>query len=302
VPALPDRFVRTVLDLGGGEGRDWLDRLPATLAGCERRWRIRVGTPYDLSYNYVARAVRDDGTPVVVKVCPPGDPDWRYEAQALRLAAGRGMVLLLDADMAERATLLERAEPARPLTDLARQDDAAATHEAATVMRRLAQPALAGPRFPTVARWDEGFGRHRRRCGGTSGPLPGALFDRAERVYAELCASMAQPVLLHGDLHHDNILSAQREPWLAIDPKGVEGEAVYEAGALLRNPWPDLLTWPDPRRILARRVDQLAEALGADRERVRAWGFAQAMLSAVWTVEDHGEGWDFPVTCAELLG
>ena len=78
---------------------------------------------------------------------------------------------------------------------------------------------------------------------------------------------MAPPVVLHGDLHHFNILAAERQPWLAIDPKGVVGEPVYETGALLRNPWPDLLSLPDPGRILARRVDQLAEELGFDRAR-----------------------------------
>ena len=112
---------------------------------------------------------------------------------------------------------------------------------------------------------------------------------------------MAEPMLLHGDLHHDNILSAERQPWLAIDPKGIVGEPAYEVGALLRNPWSVLLDMPQPGRILARRVDQLAEELGFDRARIVGWGIAQAVLSAWWCLEDHYPGWEFSIGCAELL-
>jgi streptomycin 6-kinase len=112
---------------------------------------------------------------------------------------------------------------------------------------------------------------------------------------------MAEPVLLHGDLHHENILAAGRQPWLAIDPKGLAGEPAYEIGALLRNPIPQLYTWPDLDRITARRIDQLAEELTLDRERLIGWGLAQAVLSAWWNVEDHGREWDDCLILAEIL-
>ncbi len=75
-------------------------------------------------------------------------------------------------------------------------------------------------------------------------------------------------MLLHGDLHHENILAAAREPWLAIDPKGIVGELTYEVGALLRN---RLDAAPDLRRLQVRRIDQLSEALGLDRQRLLGW-------------------------------
>jgi streptomycin 6-kinase len=106
---------------------------------------------------------------------------------------------------------------------------------------------------------------------------------------------MAEPVLLHGDLHHWNILTSEREPWLALDPKGVVGEPGYEIGPLLLNPT------LQPGHVLARRIDQLAEELGLDRERLLGWGLAHAVLSAWWSVEDHGHGWEEAITCAELL-
>jgi streptomycin 6-kinase len=117
---------------------------------------------------------------------------------------------------------------------------------------------------------------------------------------------MAEAVLLHGDLHHFNILAAERQPWLAIDPKGVVGEPAYEVGPLLLNPWPQLLKMPRPRQILARRVDQarssaLAAELGFDRTRLVGWGVAQAVLSAWWSIEDGASGWSYAIRVAELL-
>ena len=155
--------------------------------------------------------------------------------------------------------------------------------------------------FPTVEKWGEGLKRLRRTFDGGSGPFPEALIETAETLFTELIATSDEPVLLHGDLHHRNILSARRQPWLALDPKGVVGEAAYEVGSLLRNPMPELLNAPHPRRVLAKRVDQLAEELGFERERLVNWGFAQAVLSAWWSYEDHGHGWEPAIACAEHL-
>jgi len=129
--------------------------------------------------------------------------------------------------------------------------------------------------------------------------------EEGEALFAELLASSAPPILLHGDLHHDNILSAHvssagRQPWLAIDPKGVVGEPAYEVGALLRNLWPDRHTHSNPGRLLERRLHRLAEELALDPARVRGWAVAQAVLSAVWGIEDN-EGWGAALADAELL-
>jgi streptomycin 6-kinase len=88
-----------------------------------------------------------------------------------------------------------------------------------------------------------------------------------------------------GDLHHENILWSDERGWLAIDPSGVVGEREYETGALLRNPMPFLLDRPHPGRVLERRADQLAEALGLDGGRIRAWAWAQTHLAAAWSVQ-----------------
>ncbi len=130
--------------------------------------------------------------------------------------------------------------------------------------------------------------------------MPARLVEEAEAHFDELLASQAEPVLLHGDLHHFNILAARRQPWLAIDPKGVVGEPAYDVGALLHNPV-GLLEAPRPGGILERRVEILTKELGLDRARVRGWALAQAVLAAYWGLEDSGRVWEEALVFAELL-
>jgi streptomycin 6-kinase len=106
---------------------------------------------------------------------------------------------------------------------------------------------------------------------------------------------------LHGDLHHDNLLSATRMPYVAIDPKGVLGEPAYEIGAFLRNPLPDFLARENPHKLMERRVDMTVEYLGFDRQRIIGWGFAQAVLSAVWCDEDGVDCGAEVIQVAEIL-
>jgi streptomycin 6-kinase len=251
-----------------------------------------------LSYNYVAPAIRADGTPVVLKIGVP-NPELVTEIEALRLFNGGGVVRLLDADPDQGLLLLERLRPGTSLSRLT--DDEQATSIAANLMRQMWRPVPSEHPFPTVAKWAVGLNRLREHFYGGCGPFPRDLVEMAEVRFGELIDPMSEPVLLHGDLHHDNILAAERQPWLALDPKGVIGEAAYEVGALLRNPMLDLLRQPRPRRVLARRVDQLAEELGFDRSRLLGWGTAQAVLAGWWSYEDHVHGWEPWLACAEFL-
>ena len=127
-----------------------------------------------------------------------------------------GAVKLLDADPDLGALVLERLKPGSSLADL--PDDAQATSIAAGVIERLRRPAPDGHPFPTVAEWAAGLDTLRSWFDGGTGPLPAPLVERAEALFAELIATTGTPVLLHSDLHHENILAAEREPWLAIDP------------------------------------------------------------------------------------
>jgi streptomycin 6-kinase len=123
----------------------------------------------------------------------------------------------------------------------------------------------------------------------------------AERLFGELLSSSGPPVLLHGDLHQENILRAERDPWLAIDPKGLAGEPAYEVGALLRNPGDRVRRADSPSRMMARRIAILAEALGIDAQRIVAWCYAQVVLSVWWGYEDHQEYFPEWLYYAELV-
>jgi streptomycin 6-kinase len=280
---------------------DWLARLPAILTDCAQQWHITPGPPMaGLSYHYVAPAINSKGDTVILKVHAPSPfSEFVHESTALRLFDGRGTARLLACEPDHKAMLLEALQPGTQLRTL--DDDEQATLIACRVMQQLWRPVPPDHPFPSIQDWGRGFARLRQRYNGGHGPFPPRLLAEAETLFAELCTSMTTPVLLHGDLHHDNILAAERSPWLAIDPKGLIGEPAYEVGALLRNPFPQLFQYPQPGRVLARRVDQFSAELGLDRARVRGWGLAQAVLACWWTVEDSGQMWEEALTCAELL-
>ncbi|HMQ31831.1 MAG TPA: aminoglycoside phosphotransferase family protein, partial [Chloroflexaceae bacterium] len=295
---LPEEFTRRVVATFAPDGAPWLAALPGLIAACAARWDLAVGPPFpDLSYNYVAPATLPDGAPAVLKLGVPRE-ELSTEIDALRHYAGRGAARLLAADEAAGALLLERLAPGGTLAPLAARDDEAATRVAAEVQARLWRPPPPGHRYPSVADWAAGLSELRPRFGGGTGPFPARLVERAEALFAWLLATQADPVVLHGDLHHFNILDAGGGEWRAIDPKGVVGEPAYEAGALLRNPIPDISRRPRLAELLARRIAVIAAIQGLDPGRLRAWALAQAVLSAWWSYEDGDPAPDLAVALA----
>lgn len=254
-------------------------------AECRRAWRLEPDGAMPCSYAYVEPVRRADGTRAVLKLTPPGDVEAAREAAALAAFGGEAAAAVLEHDAERGALLLERIEPGTQLVELAARDDDAATLAAAGVMLRLRRAPVPG--FPDAAEWGRALGEPSE--------LPAPLLARARDEQAELCASAAAPALLHGDLHHFNVLRAGNG-WKAIDPKGVIGEPAYETGALLRNPLGASLTRP----LLERRIALLSEALELDRTRIHAWARVQAVLAAAWAAQD-GHDPAFFLHCAELL-
>lgn len=292
-------FAERITATFGTAGEQWLASLPAKLQELSSKWLLMVHRPFEgMSYNYVAPVTRSDGSQAVLKVGVP-NPELQTEIDALRLFAGRGTVMLLDVDADAGALLLEYLEPGRPIIDLG--DDERATTVACQVILDLHQVSHPDAGFPTVADWARGLERLRYKFSGGNGPFPPDLVERAESDLHQLLNSMHKPTLLHGDLHHWNILSAQREPWLAIDPKGLIGEPEYEIGAWLRNPFPALLECSDARSVIKRRLDQFAMELAFDRERILAWGIYQAVLAAWWSYDVGDQDWQNWVAIAELI-
>src|SRR5215813_3846890 len=133
------RLARTIVDLYEADGVAWLDRLPDTIAGYARRWSLTIFPPFpNLSYNYVAPAVRADGMELVLKLGVP-DPSLDREGAALRHYDGHGSAMLIEADPEGGALLIERLRPGTLLAEL--DDDEQATTIATEVMRELWRPA-----------------------------------------------------------------------------------------------------------------------------------------------------------------
>ena len=298
--SVPESLARSTLAMRGLAGAEWLERLPSLVAECEHRWSLEAGSPFDgLSVNWVAPAmVRGAEASAVLKLAFPHDKEFVTEAAALETFDGRGAVRLLRLDLERGAMLLEGCEPGASLLTV--DDDVEATAIAARVMERLWRPAPPGHPFPFVSDWARGLARLRRRYGGGTGPLPAGLVEEAEALFARLIPSQDEPLLLHGDLHRANVLSARREPWLAIDPKGLVGEPAYDAATLLREP-SQLLEAPRPGVILERRLERLSADLGLERARLRGWALAQSVLAACWSLEDVGRVWDGAIHVARLL-
>jgi streptomycin 6-kinase len=281
-----------------------MDALPEQIEALSQGWRLEPGPALPgLSYHYVCEACLEDGQPAVLKLGPP-TVSLAREIAALAAWEGRGMARLLAHDAAAGALLLERLQPGGTLRGRIGSDgagDEGATDIAVELMQDLWRPVPAGVDFPSVGDLAEGLGQLRDRYDGGTGPLPQAMVARAEGLFAELLASSGPTILLHGDLHHLNILESGPGAWRAIDPQGLLGEPACELAAFLRNPWDGLLDWPAAGRILARRVDQFAEGLALERARILGWGFALAILSAWWSVEDGTEDAWHSLAVAELL-
>jgi streptomycin 6-kinase len=239
-------------------------------------WDLELGEPFDAPFSkLVAPARLPDGTEVVVKIHVDDDVESVYEPQALRFWGGRGAVRLIDYDPGTRAMLIERCVPGTPL---GRTYDHASLEVVAQTLRRLWRPPAADVtwrRLEDVAEsWEDRlpFDRERHGC-----PFERRLLDEALDALRTLGPTQADVVLCHQDLHGGNILSAEREPWLAIDSKPIVAEPAYDAVPAVR----DLdengqITAADMRR----RLDRLSVLLGVDRERVRRWTIAKHLAWA----------------------
>lgn len=188
----------------------------------------------------------------------------RREAEALRLLGGGCVRLLAET---EDGLLLEQVVPGIPVSDL---PDDEATLALARAMRSMWRPVPAGCGLPTV---EQECAPLLRDVG-----LPAGLVLPARAALAALLATAPQPVVLHGDLHHGNLLRGPAG-WVAIDPHGVTGEASYDVGPLLLNPLP-----AEVAHLLGRRLDLLAAELAVDRERLLQWGLVRAGLACTWSV------------------
>lgn len=245
----------------------WLRRLPDTLRDLERRWSLTLGAPFEgeeVSCAWVAPVRRADGTSAVLKLGMP-HMEGEHESEGLRFWDGDPTVRLLDAGAEPGALLLERCEPGTALRALPEPEQDLVI---ARLLRRLwrspSEPHPFRPLSVMTEYWSSETLADVERWSDAG------LVHEGLRLFKELSRTAPMEALLATDLHAGNVLRAEREPWLVIDPKPFIGDPAYDATQHLFNCEARLHS--DPNGTIRR----FAGLLGVDYNRVRLWTFARA--------------------------
>lgn len=257
------------------EGRAFIAALPGRVEEFLRRWELRIDGP---SMHGVAAlvlpVVRADGSRAVLKL-QHLDAETEGEAVALRVWDGGGAVRLLDHDVTTGTLLLERLDAGRTLTHV---PDA---REGVLVIARLLARLTSVPAPEGMRRLGDIAADLLER----TPPVLARIADPADRRLIADCAAAVREVMgepgdrmLHWDLHFDNVLASDREPWLAIDPKPLAGDPGFDL-------WPALDNRFEPAEVLW-RFDAMTEVLRLDRNRAAAWTLGRLLQNAVWDVEE----------------
>lgn len=241
-------------------------------------WNVTIDEIQETPTSVLGFGVRA-GRRVVLKITKHAG-DESHSGEVLKAFAGDGAVRVYESETG--AVLLERLEPGEQLVNLVKRgEDEEVTRILAQVMKKLAHHE-APAECPTIADWGRGFDRYL-----ASGDLqlPLEMVQEAHGLYQDLTATQGTTMLLHGDLQHYNVLFDHECGWVVIDPKGVVGEWECEAGALLRNPVEQPEVFANTATI-NRRLEILTTLLPLNHSRALRWSYAQAILSAIWDVED----------------
>ncbi|QQE77069.1 aminoglycoside phosphotransferase family protein [Alicyclobacillus sp. SO9] len=278
----------------GARGVKWLTELPGLIEKCTVRFGLRIeGAFANLSWNLLLRATRN-GVPVVLKVSIEID-EFVRELGALQAFPSICAVDVIDFDEQLGAMILERVFPGIPLSEI--EDDNRATEIFCSVFQNLhtssspnlsASKPLTGSASGYLPMRDHfsSLQRYLNRCESNhmpngECPLDVNLVRGAVELLNDLICSTPSSVLLHGDLHHGNILQNNCN-WTVIDPKGIIGDIHFETIQYLLN-YTSRNGVPD--EVLKRRVDIMAGELNLDANRIASWGMVRGVLEACWSIE-----------------
>jgi streptomycin 6-kinase len=279
---IPEYFIKKIKQAFGEEGEKWLEELPQTFLKCVKRWDLAdFILSNDLSHNLIVFATSPDYGAVALKIGVP-HADLFTEMEALQLYGGRHICVCYDLDKELGALLLERFVPGVNLTN--EKGTTKRVKIASDVIANLAIQAKDNHELPAYSDWlDKAFSRARLE--NKVGQKMLSFIDLAERMYGEIEASDRPKFLLHGDLHHYNILQDQNEEWQAIDPKGVIGQACMDTARFMENQL-DMVQYEDKKMCLDEMIDVFSSKFNEPKHIIATCLFIDYVLSTCWHFED----------------
>lgn len=302
--SLPKDFLGKLFDIHGDKAEPWLKTVHLRMAETLELFSASLDTTQPkLSYNLIRFATTSRGKPIVIKCGVPCEEFLQeaYATEALGRAAGPAV---FRSDPGTGIIVMERISPGVSLNDAppTMETDAGITRIAATLAKAIhdsVDPESVSAVLPDMRRWTRALDRVDRAS------LLWRSHEDAINHAIALRDRLLQdpddaPAFLHGDLHHDNILSDTHRQWRPIDPKGVIGPRSFEIGAFLGNP-SGIDNHPDIQELVRQRIAIWAEISGIEQERLREWGYVAAVLGATWSAEDHGDGWNSAIKIPRTL-
>lgn len=268
------------------EGARWIDTLEERVNGYLAKWNLTpLGPVSNLSYHYVLYVLDENGVPTILKVALSSH-DLENEMRALQLYDGNGCCKLLKADVENGVILLEKLAPGTMLAELG--DEEQALEQFMNVWKAIRREVPKESLFPMIHQWASQLSRCRKMQEYQTGQFSEEILQLAENFFGEINDTTDGLQLLHGDLHHENILFAEERGWMAIDPKGVIGDPYFDVVSFLMN---HLQEKKDPKRVLWKRVEVLSRGLSLERKRLLKAGLAMTALSAFWSMEEGDQSW-----------
>ena len=278
---IPPRLIES----HGEEHAEWLAALPQQAAEYVGRWDLTLdGEPLNGMASLILPVVRRDGAKAMLKLQPVND-ESEGEALALKTWNADDVVEVLEDDPATSTILLERLEP-RTLNDV--PDPIEATQILVELLTRL----MVVPAPPEIRRLADIAGQMVEDAPGLiprlSDPVERRLADRCVAQVRELLPEGGGDRLLHWDLHYDNVMAAQRQPWLVIDPKPLAGDPGFEIMPVLWNRWDDLVATGDVSRAIRERFDLMLAVTGIDRDPALGWTAGRILQNVLWETDGGG--------------
>lgn len=286
-------FIKNIHATYGQEGEVWLNNLSSQLIRLSAQWGFQMIHPMrGMSYNFVAIVKLPSGL-AILKIAPPA-AQIIAEAEWLK-AHKKNVPTIFQIDKQNNAYLMEKIEPGISLKNLLKEgSDEEATRIIAQVISDLqSTETLLQGNYQHISEHVSSFAFLR-------GHIDENIIERVESIFKELCEDRSNDIVLHGDLHHDNILK-NNTTWSVIDPRGYIGEPCAEVGPMIFNPldcFPEHLSL---QNIIKTRINILAEMLPFDLERIKAWGFCLALRSAAWDIESFSRPNERTIVIAKIL-